>query len=45
VIMNELIRETGLEMTLEFHYKFLALLYIEADEKMEARMHYLGHLR
>jgi hypothetical protein len=41
-IMNELIRETGLEMTLEFHYKFLVLLYIEADEKMEARKHYYG---
>ena len=29
-------------MTLEFHYKFLVLLYIEADEKMEARKHYYG---
>ena len=38
IIMNELIKETGLEMTLEFHYKFLVLLYIEADEKMEARI-------
>ncbi len=36
-IMEELIRETGLQMTLEFHYKFLVLLYIEADEEMEAR--------
>ena len=34
-IMEELIQETGLEMTLEFHYKFLVLLYIEADDKME----------
>jgi hypothetical protein len=41
-IMNELIRETGLQMTLEFHYRFLVLLYIEADEKMEARKHYFG---
>jgi DNA polymerase elongation subunit (family B) len=41
-IMNKLIHETGLEMTLEFHYKFLVLLYIEADEKMEARKHYFG---
>ena len=41
-IMNELIRETGLDMTLEFHYKFLVLLYIEADDKMEARKHYYG---
>ena len=41
-IMNELIRETGLDMTLEYYYKFLVLLYIEADEKMEARKHYYG---
>jgi DNA polymerase I len=41
-IMNELISKTGLDMTLEFHYKFLVLLYIEADEKMEARKHYFG---
>jgi DNA polymerase elongation subunit (family B) len=41
-IMNVLIRETGLNMTLEFYYKFLVLLYIEADEKMEARKHYYG---
>jgi hypothetical protein len=41
-IMNELIRELGLQMTLEFHYKFLVLLYIEADEKMEAKKHYFG---
>lgn len=41
-IMNILIRETGLEMTLDFHYKFLVLLYIEADDKMEAKKHYFG---
>ena len=41
-IMKQLIQETGLEMTLEFHYKFLVLLYIEADEKMEAKKHYFG---
>ena len=41
-IMNQLIKETGLGMTLEFHYKFLVLLYIEADDKMEARKHYFG---
>ena len=41
-IMKQLIQETGLEMTLEFHYKFLVLLYIEADDKMEARKHYFG---
>ena len=42
IIMNELIKETGLEMTLEFHYKFLVLLYIEADDKLEVRKHYFG---
>jgi DNA polymerase elongation subunit (family B) len=41
-IMNQLVRETGLQMTLEYHYKFLVLLYVEADEKMEARKHYFG---
>jgi DNA polymerase elongation subunit (family B) len=41
-IMNVLIRETGLSMTLEYHYKYLVLLYIEADDKMEARKHYYG---
>jgi DNA polymerase elongation subunit (family B) len=41
-IMNQLVRETGLQMTLEFHYKFLVLLYVEADEKIEARKHYFG---
>ncbi len=41
-IMNELVSATGLQMTLDFHYKFLVLLYIEADEKMEARKHYYG---
>ena len=29
-------------MTLDFHYKFLVLLYIEADDKMEAKKHYFG---
>jgi DNA polymerase elongation subunit (family B) len=41
-IMNKLIKETGLDMTLEFHYKFLVLLHVEADEKLEARKHYYG---
>ncbi len=35
-------RETGLDLTLEFHYKYLVLLYMEADDKMEARKHYYG---
>ena len=40
--MNRIIRETGLHMSLEFHYKYLVLLYVEADEKLEARKHYYG---
>ena len=40
-IMNKLINETGLGMTLDFHYKFLVLLYIESDEKMEVNKYYL----
>jgi DNA polymerase I len=42
MIMDELISETGLKMTLEFYYKFLVLLYIEADDKLEALKHYFG---
>jgi DNA polymerase elongation subunit (family B) len=41
-IKNVIARETGLDLTLEFHYKYLVLLYIEADEKSEARKHYYG---
>jgi hypothetical protein len=41
-IKNTIAKETGLNLTLEFHYKFLVLLYIEADDKMEARKHYFG---
>ena len=41
-IKNTISIETGLDLTLEFHYKFLVLLYIEADDKMEAKKHYFG---
>jgi DNA polymerase elongation subunit (family B) len=41
-IKNIISKATGLDLTMEFHYKFLVLLYIEADEKMEARKHYYG---
>ena len=37
-----LIRETGLPISLENYYKFLMLLPLEADEKMEALKHYFG---
>ena len=41
-IKSMIARETGLGLTLEFHYKYLVLLYVEADDKMEARKHYYG---
>ncbi len=37
-----LAREAGLPASLEHHYKFLVLLPLEADEKMEALKHYFG---
>jgi DNA polymerase elongation subunit (family B) len=41
-IKNVIAKETDLDLTLEFYYKYLVLLYIEADEKMEAKKHYFG---
>ena len=35
-------RETGLALSLQYHYKFLVLLPLEADEKLEALKHYFG---
>jgi DNA polymerase elongation subunit (family B) len=35
-------KETGLAISLEYHYKFLVLLPLEADEKLEATKHYFG---
>jgi DNA polymerase elongation subunit (family B) len=35
-------RETGLPISVENYYKFLVLLPLEADEKMEALKHYFG---
>jgi DNA polymerase elongation subunit (family B) len=34
--------ETGMAISLEYHYKFLVLLPLEADEKLEALKHYFG---
>jgi DNA polymerase elongation subunit (family B) len=34
--------ETGLSVSLQYHYKFLVLLPLEADEKLEALKHYFG---
>jgi DNA polymerase elongation subunit (family B) len=41
-VIDALRRETGLPISLENHYKFLMLLPLEADEKMEALKHYFG---
>ena len=35
-------KETGLALSVEYHYKFLVLLPFEADEKLEALKHYFG---
>ena len=41
--MNEILaREVDLPITLEHHYKFVVLLPLEADEKIEALKHYFG---
>jgi len=41
-VKDILARETGLPITLETYYKFLVLLPLEADEKLEALKHYYG---
>jgi DNA polymerase elongation subunit (family B) len=34
--------KTGMALSLEYHYKFLVLLPLEADERLEALKHYFG---
>jgi DNA polymerase I len=41
-VMKILSIETGLSISLDYHYKFLVLLPLEADEKIEALKHYFG---
>jgi DNA polymerase elongation subunit (family B) len=41
-VMKILSSETGLSISLDYHYKFLVLLSLEADEKIEALKHYFG---
>jgi DNA polymerase elongation subunit (family B) len=41
-VKDALRREMGLPISLENYYKFLVLLPLEADEKMEALKHYFG---
>ena len=35
-------KKTGMSLSLEYHYKFIVLLPLEADEKLEAVKHYFG---
>lgn len=35
-------KQIGFSISLEYHYKFLVLLPLEADEKLEALKHYFG---
>jgi DNA polymerase elongation subunit (family B) len=39
---NIISKKTGLALSIEYHYKFLVLLPLEADEKLEALKHYFG---
>jgi DNA polymerase elongation subunit (family B) len=41
-VVDILSKETGLSMSIEYYYKFLVLLHLEADEKIEALKHYYG---
>jgi DNA polymerase elongation subunit (family B) len=41
-VKDTLAREVGFPISLEHHYKFLVLLPLEADVKMEALKHYFG---
>ena len=41
-VLEILSSETGLSISLDYHYKFLVLLPLEADEKIEALKHYFG---
>ena len=35
-------KNTGMSLSLEYHYEFIVLLPLEADEKLEALKHYFG---
>jgi len=41
-VMKILSSETGLSISLDYQYKFLVLLPLEADERIEALKHYFG---
>ena len=41
-VINTLSKQTGLSISVDYHYKFLVLLPLEADEKIEVLKHYFG---
>jgi DNA polymerase elongation subunit (family B) len=41
-VIDTLSSETGLSISVDYHYKFLVLLPLEADEKIEVLKHYFG---
>ncbi|MFL6327220.1 MAG: DNA polymerase domain-containing protein [Nitrososphaeraceae archaeon] len=41
-VIYTLSKETGLSISIDYHYKFLVLLPLEADEKIEVLKHYFG---
>jgi DNA polymerase elongation subunit (family B) len=41
-LVKRLSKETGLPISIDYHYKFLVLLPLEADEKTEVLKHYFG---
>jgi DNA polymerase elongation subunit (family B) len=41
-VIYTLSKETGLSISVDYHYKFLILLPLEADEKIEVLKHYFG---
>jgi DNA polymerase elongation subunit (family B) len=41
-LIDILSKETGLSISIDYHYKFLVLLPLEADEKIEVLKHYFG---
>ena len=41
-LIDALSKETGLSISVDYHYKFLVLLPLEADENIEVLKHYFG---
>ena len=41
-VVDVLCKETGLSISIDYNYKFLVLLPLEADENIEALKHYYG---